>query len=223
MKLFTTITILLISINLNAKNKTFKGYIINTEGQRVEGKIKTKNVTVDQMKITFIASDDVKSTYKPKDIIGYGYEFQGENEFGEATFVWRHYKSKTAQSFAPKAFASKEVFMEIMEEGKVTLYDYYVETPSDIENPYKRFFYVEREGSDDFKEISIDNYVEITTHYLKDYEELSKKIGTTNHRFRHLWKVVRLYNDWSEMQEMNSRMADKKEEGKEKYSETIPF
>lgn len=221
MKLFSTILILLISINLNAKNKTFKGYIIDKEGKRIEGKIKTKNVTVDQIKITFIAEDDTKSLYKPQDIIGYGYKAQGENEFGEDTFVWRHYKSKTAQSYAPKAFASKEVFMEVMEEGEITLYDYYVETPSDIENPYKRFFYMERIGNDELQEISVDNYIDVASLYFEDHTELSDKIGTVNHRFRHLWKVVRLYNDWSEMQNTNTRMADT-EEGIE-YSEEIPF
>lgn len=215
----------LLSFSITAKENTlikgdiYKGYVINKKGQRIDGKIKTRNVTVDQMKITFI-NGNTKIIYKPTDLTGYGYKFKGENEFGEDTFVWRHYKSKTAQSHAPRFYASKEVFMEVMEEGEVTLYDYYVEVPGDIENPYKRFFYMERVNSDEFIEISEQNYIEMTASYLEDYVELSEKIGTINHRFRHLWKIVRLYNSWTEIQETNTRMADEKEEG---YLEVQPF
>ncbi|MFK7949445.1 MAG: hypothetical protein AB8G11_17770 [Saprospiraceae bacterium] len=223
MKFLTTILAIVLSLSLTAKENAFTGYIINKKGQRIEGKIKTRNVTVDQMKITFIEKQ-TKIVYKPADLIGYGYEHKGENEFGEDTYVWRHYKSKTAQSYAPRFYASKEVFMEIMEEGEVVLYDYYVEVPGDIENPYKRFFYMEKNGSDELIEISQENYVEITSIYLENHSDLSDKIGTVNHRFRHLWKIVRLYNSWSEIQEVNTRMADMTEETIEsEHSEIKPF
>lgn len=220
MRVFTTILAILLSLNLIAKENTFNGYIINKKGQRIEGQIKTKNVTVDQMKITF-ADGDIKIVYKPIDLIGYGYEFKGENEFGEDTFVWRHYKSKTAQSYAPRFYASKEVFMEVMEEGEVILYDYYVEVPKNIDEPYIRFFYMEISGSDELIEVSKENYKETVSLELEDHYELSDKIGTVNHRFRNLWKVVRLYNDWKELQYM-APAADISE-GENEYSETMPF
>jgi hypothetical protein len=195
-------------INCSAKTAIFKGYIINKDGQRIEGKIKTQNVAVDEMKITFIEGG-TKIVYKPTDLIGYGYEFLGENEFGEDTRVWRHYKSKTAVSFAPKFYASKEVFMEVMEDGEVTLYDYYVETPGNIDNPYTRFFYMERQGTNELIEISEENFEMEVSTYFADNMELAQNVGNVNNRFRHLWKIVRLYNDWSEMQDnKNTRMAD---------------
>lgn len=220
MRVLTTILTILLAFNLSAKESTFNGYIINKKGQRIEGQIKSKNVTVDQMKITFI-DGNIKVIYKPIDLIGYGYEFKGENEFGEDTFVWRHYKSKTAQSHAPRFYASKEVFMEVMEEGEITLYDYYVEIPKNIEEPYIRFFYMERLGSDELIEVSTENYIETVSMQLEDNYELANKIGTVNHRFRHLWKIVRLYNDWTELRDM-APAADIIEDKKE-YSETKPF
>ena len=199
---------LFIMSNVAAKEFIFNGYIINKDGQRIDGQIKTKNVTVDQMRITFIEGR-TKIVYKPTDLIGYGYEFLGENEFGEETRVWRHYKSKTAISYAPRFYAPKEVFMEVMEEGEVTLYDYYVETPGNIENPYVRYFYLERQGSNELIEISEENFAATVTAYFADNAELAQNVGTVNNRFRHLWKMVRLYNDWTEMQEQNNtRMAD---------------
>jgi hypothetical protein len=205
---FTILFSILFAINISAKETVFKGYIINKDGQRIDGQVKTKNVAVDEMKIIFIEGR-TKIVYKPTDLIGYGYEFLGENEFGEVTRVWRHYKSKTAVSYAPRFYANKEVFMEVMEEGKVTLYDYYVETPGNIDNPYTRFFYMERQGSNELIEISEENFTTTVATYFSDNTELAQNIGTVNNRFRHLWKMVRLYNDWTEMQEhKNTRMAD---------------
>lgn len=215
--IFTILTTLLITVSVFAKKSTFDGYIITKNGERVFGKVKTRNVTTDQMKITFIQGK-VKTTFKARELSGYGYEHIGENQFGEDVLTWRHYKTKTAQSFAPKAFASKTVFMEIMEQGTVTLYDYYVETPRDIENPYKRFFYLERESDNELIEVSKDNYEDLAAMYFEDNYELAEKVGTINHRFRHLYKVVKIYNDWNEMQ-THSHAAD--------YDETqstiIPF
>ena len=173
--------------------KTYKGYIMTKEGEKVNGKIKARNVTIDQVKITFI-TDGKKKTYKPKNIQGYGYEHLGENQFGETVYTWRHYRSKMAQSFAPRPFTSKHVFMEIMEEGDVTIYDYYVESPSDIKNPYKRFFYVERNGDNELIEFSKENFVTAAKSFFADAPELASKIGKINHRFRHAYRIVQLYN-----------------------------
>ena len=108
--------------------------------------------------------------------------------------------------------------MEVMVEGTVTLYDYYVETPRDIENPYKRFFYLEREADAQLIEISKNNYEELASIYFEDNFELADKIGTINHRFRHLYKVVQIYNDWNEMK-TTSTAADYDET----HSSIIPF
>lgn len=206
--LITTLLSLFIILSASAKETVFKGYIINQDGQRIDGQIKTKNVTVDEMKIIFIEGE-TKIVYKPTDLVGYGYEFLGENEFGEETRVWRHYKSKTAISYAPRFYAPKTVFMEVMEEGEVTLYDYYVETPGNIENPHVRYFYMERQGSNELIEITEENFTVTVAAYFVDNSELAQNVGTVNNRFRHLWKMVRLYNDWSEIQEnSNIRMAD---------------
>lgn len=216
--IFTILTTLLISVSVFAKKSTFSGYVITKDGEHISGKIKTRNVTTDQMKITFIQGK-VKTTFKARELSGYGYEHVGENQFGEDVLTWRHYKTKTAQSFAPKAFASKIVFMEVMEEGAVTLYDYYVETPRDIENPYKRFFYLERESDNGLIEVSKTNYEELAAMYFEDNFELANKVGTINHRFRHLYKVVKIYNDWNEMQ-TTSTAADYE---KETNFDVIPF
>ncbi len=212
--LFSIAAVLAFTTTVFSKEDTFKGYIITLQGKRMDGFIKTRNVTTDQMKITFEGV-----SYKPFEIEGYGYEEKGENQFGEAALQWRHYRSKKAVSFAPKAFASKDVFMEIMQEGEVTIYDYYVETPQDIENPYKRFFYMERKGANDWVEVSETNYVEIGKKYFEDNKDIVKQMGGVNYRFRNMWNIVKIYNDWKEMQ----NMAPAADYDTTKYSDTMPF
>lgn len=202
-----TIVLAILCVTTTVFGAKYKGYIINKEGVKLTGLIKTKNVTSDQIKIVFYQGKK-KSTHKPTSIQGYGYEHVSENQFGEDVLDWRHYRSKTAQSYAPRVFTSKEVFMEIMEEGEVTVYDYYVQVPSNIEDPYKRFFYLERKDSNEFIEISKKNYIQEAKSYFSDYRKLASKVGKINHRFHHLYKVVKLYNAWIKD---NTVTADKNE------------
>jgi hypothetical protein len=211
-KLFIVLLLSVFAINVFADQKIFDGYIINMQDKRVEGRIKIKRVTVDEVKITF-TSEGKKSVYKPTDILGYGYQYFGKDEFGSDAYNWRHYKSKEAISYAPVMFAAKTVFMEVMEAGSVIVYDYYVEKRTNIESPYDRFFYLEREGSDEWIEVTEENYIAVVSVFFRDNIELAEKIGTVNHRFHHLSSVVRLHNDW--MKKQNKSMSD--------YTENKPF
>ena len=64
---FTILTTLLITVSVFAKKSTYKGYIITMDGERIEGKVKSKSVTTDQMKVTFFQGKE-KTTYKAKDL-----------------------------------------------------------------------------------------------------------------------------------------------------------
>ena len=58
-------------------------------------------------------------------------------------------------------------------------------------------------------EISEDNFATAVSDYFADNSEIAQNVGTINNRFRHLWKIVRLYNEWIEIEEnKNTRMAD---------------
>lgn len=192
-----------------AAGKKYQGYILTLDGEKQAGVIRVKNPIIDQVKIVFINEKDKRKTYRPKDIQGYSYEHMGENEFGETTTMWRHYQSQKATE-PPKAFASTRVFMEVMEEGKLTLFDYYVERPANIRNPYKRFFYIQKEGEPTLLQLNQKNYRKIIRELFADHTALATKVGQVNHRFRHLWKMVRSYNQWAEQEQLTENQVDER-------------
>lgn len=176
-----------------------RGYILKKDGKKNYGFIKTRNVTGDEIKITFYKTRaSKKEVYRPHMIDGYGYEYVGENEFGERAKRWRHYKSKLAQSYSARVLNPKLSFMEVMEEGEIMLYDFYVETPTNFEQQYKRFFYLERKNSGELVEVSKSNFMYVAKGFFSDNREIADKVGDVNYRFRHLWKLVRAYNDSAE-------------------------
>jgi len=211
-KLLIIVLLSVFAVNIFAGHKRFDGYIINMQNERIEGQIKIKGLIAAQVKVTFIEKGK-RSVYKPMDILGYGYQYFGKNEFGNNAYNWKHYKCKKAISSAPSMFISKTVFMEVIEAGNVTVYDYYAEKRNDIENPYNRYCYLEREGSDEWTEVTEENYISVASVFFKDNTELVSKIGMVNHHFRHLWKVVRLHNDWIEKQDETMGI----------YTESKPF
>ena len=100
--------------------------------------------------------------------------------------------------------------MEVMEEGAVTLYDYYIERPANIKNPYKRFFYIQKESSNQLVELTQNNYRKITRQLFIDHTVLVAKVGQINHRFRHIWKMVRTYNQWATQQHLTDNGVEEK-------------
>lgn len=187
-----TLIILAFTTTTSAK-QLYKGYILTLEGQKIEGVIKSNNVTMDQIKITFI-KDDKTQVYKAKHLQGYGYKYFYKNSSNDTIAVWRHYRSKMAHSYAPKPFTSKLAFMEIIEEGEVIVYDYYAEVPKDITEPYKRFFYLERKGVSQLVEVSKNNFNQTTKNFFGNMPQLTNKIGKVNYQFRNTQKIAKTYN-----------------------------
>ena len=70
---------------------------------------------------TFYSKSGKKTTYKPKDILGYGYEETEEDDLGIEETNWVHYE-RAKVDYPPKPFGPKTVFMQREEEGSVSEY-----------------------------------------------------------------------------------------------------
>ncbi len=196
--LFITIPVFL--SNVAGVNKKFKyeGYIINAEGEKINGHVILKsNLTYDEVKIKFINYKGKKSTYKAKNIKGFGYRSIKNNEAGNRSWMWSHYESKKVDE-APVPFGPKNVFMERITEGEVVLFQYWIQQNTNIDNPYKRYFYVQR--GDETVKLTNKNFIEEGRAFFSDNEDIVANLGKVNHRFRHTKKVVKKYNDWKARQ-----------------------
>ncbi|MGB0863143.1 MAG: hypothetical protein ACPG19_10000 [Saprospiraceae bacterium] len=186
----------------NKKSKKKEGYIINEAGKKINGYVIIKNnITLDQIKIKFIDFKGKKSSYKAKDIKGYGYRAIRDNEVGNRAMLWSHYESRKVEK-APIAFGPKTVFMERVAEGDVVIFEYWMQVNSNIENPYKRYFFLERDG--ERVKLTDENFVERSASFFSDNQDIANKMGQVNHRFRHMKKVVERYNNWKKRQETAS-------------------
>jgi hypothetical protein len=186
----------------NKKSKKKEGYIVTKTGEKINGYVIIKNnITLDQIKIKFIDFKGEKSSYKAKDIKGYGYRAIRDNEAGNRAMLWSHYESRGVEK-APMLFGPKTVFMERIAEGDVVLFEYWIQVNSNIENPYQRYFFLERDG--ERVKLTNENFVAEGASFFSDNQDIADKMGQVNHRFRHMKRVVNVYNNWKKRQETAS-------------------
>ncbi len=181
--------------------KIFKkeGYVITNTGEKLNGfLLLRRDKTYDEVKIKFIDHKGKKYTYKATAIKEFGFRDIQDDEAGNRVWKWNYYVSKTAES-APIPFGPKQVFMERISTGDVNLYQYWIQANKNIENPYKREFYLER--GDEWIRLTEENYVEEGSAFFSDNQELAIQMGEVNHRFRHMKKVTNRYNSWVKNQE----------------------
>ena len=176
-----------------------EGYVITKAGDKISGTLLLRrDKTYDEVKIKFIDFNKVKKTYKATDIKEFAFRDIQADDAGNRVWKWNYYVSKTAEN-SPIPFGPKEVFMEKVVEGNVNLYQYWIQANRNIENPYKREFYLER--GDEWIQLTEESYIELAGTFFSDNEELAIKMGQVNHRFRHMERVTKSYNSWINRQE----------------------
>lgn len=172
------------------------GYIITNSGKKIEGKIKARNITLDQIRIRFYGNDGTTKVYKPSEIQGYGYKYYGETQFGTYDWMQADFRSKYVDR-PPFVFGPMRVFLEIEEQGEeITLYNYYINKGADVEDPVEINYYLERKSTREFVKINRENFLTAGGDFFSYHPEIPHKLGGVNYRFRHMYKVVREYNRW---------------------------
>jgi len=170
------------------------GYILDKKGKKVEGKIIPGSITGNELKITFISRSGQKKSYKPKDIQGYGYEAEIEDDLGLGETEWLHYESAKAD-YPPKPFASKDVFMQRESEGALSLFCYYIEVRNNPKQPFRYIYYL-KDQNGKLNKIEKDDFKKVSKTLFKDYTAMSNRIGRKDFLYKNLDRMVRDYNYW---------------------------
>lgn len=170
------------------------GYILEKNGKKVEGKIIPGSITGNELKITFVSRSGQKKSYKPKDIKGYGYEAEIEDDLGLEETEWVHYES-TKADYPPKPFASKDVFMQRESEGAVSLFCYYIEVRNNPKQPFRYVYYL-KDQNGKLSKIEKDDFKKVSKTLFKDYTAMSNRIGRKDFLYKNLDRMVRDYNYW---------------------------
>ncbi|MEL6867664.1 MAG: hypothetical protein AAFP19_24780 [Bacteroidota bacterium] len=191
-----TMLAFLFSVSVFAKKgDKVKGYVIKNNGDRIEGKVLVGSITDNEVKVVFYEKGkSKKTTYKPTQLKGYGFEDNELDDLGRKVKRWYHFETNKVD-YPPKPFGPKTVFMQKEEDGELALYCYYVEVRNDPRKPYRYHYYIKDEGGK-IKKISREKFGKDLKGLFKEYPALASRIGKKQFLYRNLDRMVRDYNYW---------------------------
>lgn len=176
-------------------NKTVMGYVLLENGDTLNGKIKVSNRAKNQIRVKFTNEKGKSTTYKSKKKQLKGYGFQTKLGRDATNTKWRHFKLKKVDQ-RPMIFASTTVFLEIKAVGVLNLFNFYVETNTQTESPYKHYYFIEGQGYS-FQKIYQDNFDKITTQLGKNCSKIRRTSGQLS--FYDFDRIVTFYNQCQEV------------------------
>lgn len=198
MKIFVTSFIALLFLTsglLAQKGEKVQAYVTLSNGDKLEGQIKVGSITDNEVKVVFYNRSGSKVVYKPTELQGYGYESIDLDELGNEINKWVHYETHKVD-YPPKPFGSTTVFMQREEEGALTLFCYYIESRTDVKNPFRYFYYIkDQDGS--LTKVEKEDFSLVSKTIFKDYSALTGNVDKKGFVYRNLDRMVRDYNYWS--------------------------
>jgi hypothetical protein len=178
------------------KGDKVPGYIVFESGERAEGTVIIGSITDNEVKVVFIEKGKSKKvSYRPTDLISYGYEETEKDELGIEVKRWIHY-DRFKVDYPPKIFASNTVFMEREVEGLVSVYCYYIEVRNDPKKPFRYFYYL-KDQNDEITKVERENFPSVAKSVFKDYTALTERVGKKSFEYRNMDRMVRDYNYWT--------------------------
>jgi hypothetical protein len=198
MKYCIFIILIVSSLNLQAESfdedinihQEVLGYIIQNNGDTIVGKIKVQTRSKNQIKVKFVFENGRKKTFRPKNLIGYGYR-TGSPPPTCSPYRYRHFLKRTADD-KPMPFSSKMVFMEVKASGRAILYSYYVQNNENVENKYFHYYYLQFNGTRERK-ITQENFDWAVPTFLEDCKEIVNLVRTRM-VFANLEELVLIFN-----------------------------
>ena len=192
----TVFAFLFLSSSLLAqKGEKVQGYVVLNNGQKLEGSIKVGSITDNEVKVLFFSKSGSKKTYKPTDLKGYGYESIDLDDLGNEVMTWLHYETHKVD-YPPKPFGPTTVFMQRELEGTITLYTYYIESRTDVKNPFRYFYYL-KDDNGNLNKVEKDEFTNVAKKVFGSYSALTTRVGKKGFSYRNLDRMVRDYNYWS--------------------------
>jgi len=192
----TILAILFLSSSMFAqKGEKVPAYVILSSGKKIQGKFKVGSITDNEVKVMFFNSSGAKTVYKPADLKGYGYESLELDDLGDEVTEWVHYETQKVD-YPPKPFGPTTVFMQREMEGAITLYCYYMESRSDVKNPFRYFYYI-KDQNGNLKKVEKEDFAGVAKTVFGEYSAMTKNLGKKGFDYRNLDRMVRDYNYWT--------------------------
>jgi hypothetical protein len=193
--------VLATSLANGQKGERVVGYILDSDNQKREGYIEVLGELNREVKVKFSEKKSAKkySTIKIKDLNGYGFLDQTENEFVEEGENWRHFVKYEFERPA-KVFATNESLIEVVvSDGYYTVYKFLFESGGDVKMPVTTRYVILKDG-EEVVQIEEENFEKEVKILFADYTALHDSIGEKKFRFTSLVRLTDDYNFWKEAQ-----------------------
>ena len=193
--------VLATSLANGQKGERVVGYILDGDNQKREGYIEVLGELNREVKVKFSEKKSAKkySTIKIKDLNGYGFLDQTENEFVEEGENWRHFVKYEFERPA-KVFATNESLIEVVvSDGYYTVYKFLFESGGDVKMPVTTRYVILKDG-EEVVQIEEENFEKEVKILFADYTALHDSIGEKKFRFTSLVRLTDDYNFWKEAQ-----------------------
>ena len=194
----STITILALSIIFTVSAiaaKSYQGYVVLNNDEKVEGTIQMLSPTLNEVKVKFTSTAGKKITYKAKEVKEYGFKVEKWNNKTRVHDINTIVYVRQNVERSPIAFGPTNVLIERQETGAVNMYNHFVETNANAKTPFVKVVYVQKENNN-LVEVTKSNYKVVLKDMMAEYPELSAKIGTKGYGFKHVSQMVSTYNAW---------------------------
>lgn len=190
-----TIGILAFSSNVFAgqSTKIYQGYIINNDGEKLEGQIQMLSPSLNEVKVKFINSNNEKKIYKAKEVKEYAFKVEKWNNATKNHIEeWIFYTRKNVER-SPIPFGPTQVLIERQVSGTINLYNHFVEQNATSEEPFIHVVYVEKNNGE-LISISKENYKKVLRNLTTDVPAIHNQIGTKGNGFRQVPQILEAYN-----------------------------
>lgn len=192
--IFITNTIITYANNDNGKQKRkiYSGYIITNNGDTLHGKIQMLSPTLNEVKVKFIDKTGEKKVYRAKDVQAYSFMVLTYKDKETKAEQIDYVRKKVDQ--APVPFGSKTALIERQVTGAINLYNHYVETRAG-HYAYEHLFYLEKGQDSQLIRVNRANFKTVVQKMVADNPELKAKIGKKGYGYKHLVKIITMYNN----------------------------
>lgn len=196
-KMLMLLTFTLVGISVSYSNSTvddagkiYNGFVITASGDTLHGQLEMLSPTMNQIKVKFIDSEGNKEMYKAKDLQAYSFKIEEwDKSKKENVSKWINYAKKTVER-PPVPFASTEVLIQQEIVGKISIYNYYIETRSD--QSMEHIVYLEKGNV--LYIVDDTNYKTVLKSLMDDIPFMSDRVGTKGYTYKFLPDTIVEYN-----------------------------
>lgn len=175
----------------NASKKVYRGYVVTVAGDTLRGQIQMLSPTLNEVKVKFISQNGEKQTFRAKELLSYSFVVPSRKKQLDTETIT--YVRKKVEN-APVPFGPKDILVERQINGKINLYNHYIETRAG-QYAYQHFFLLEKAGKT--VKVNRTNFKKAVKKMVADYPELQVKIGKKGYGYKYMAAIIKQYNDFN--------------------------